>query len=266
MGLPADIDSIDKLKPKFESRFLTKATAHEDEEVRSKISGALYGGLTTEAKRLFNLKPADIEGKDFKDILKMGVEGMSTKIKTLEESTNNDERYNTLKKEYEGLNQKHEQTASDALKLRKELDDEKAAAANKIKGFQVNHAYDAERSKLPFADGTLDVAKIGFDASFKGKYKMDIDDTGALLVMTQDGKRVPNPKRTGEYLGLSEVLDMELEAIPGLKKKNNLNGNAEFRFNPGNSGNNNSQQTGDPKVKINPRAQQNANSMPGAQK
>lgn len=261
LGLPADIDSVDKLKTKFESKFITKAVAHEDDEIKSKVSGAIYGGLTTEAKRLFGFKSEEIKDKDFKDILKMGAETMGAKIKSLEDAAGNDERYMNLKKEYDGVLGKFNQTTEDLGKLRKELDDEKATAANQIKSFKVNHAYEAERSKLPFTDGAPEVAKIGFDTVFKSKYKLDLDEQGGPIVMTQDGKRVANPKRTGEYLGLAEVLDLELEAIPGLKKKNNLNGNQQFQFHQNSQQQNQNQNQPGTGVKINNRAAKNAENL-----
>lgn len=251
----SEADSLDKFKSAFEGKFITRALAHDDEAVAGKITANVLGGLTTEAKRLFGFKGEDVKDKPFKDILKMGVENLTTKIKTLEESTSNDEKYTKLKGEYDALTGKYGQTAEDVVKLRQELDNEKATSANTIKQFKIGHAYEAAKSKLPFADGVTDVTKIGFDTVVKSKYKMDIDDaTGNILVMSQDGKRIPNPKRTGEYLGLSEVLDMELDAVEGLKKRNSASGPVRFQQQAQNNNNNQNNNGANNGSKVHPRA------------
>lgn len=251
----AEADSLDKLKTAFEGKFVTKASAHEDEAVFGKINAKIYGGLTTEAKRVFDLKTEDIKDKEFKDIFKMGVEKLTSKIKTLEESQTNDERYTKLKTEYDGITTKFQETEKDVLKLRQELDTEKATASNTIKQFKIGHAYEAVKAKLPFADGVTDVTKIGFDTVIKSKYKMDIDEaTGNILVMSMDGKRIPNPKRTGEYLGINEVLDMELDAVEGLKKRNNASGPVKFPVHQQNNNQNNNNNSNQNTTRVHPRA------------
>lgn len=77
---------------------------------------------------------------------------------------------------------------------------------------------------MPFSDGTTEVAKLGFNTLIQSNYKLDVGDDDSILVLDSKGNKIPNPKQTGTYLGLPEILEMEADKN-GLLKKNNLNGN-----------------------------------------
>jgi len=68
------------------------------------------------------------------------------------------------------------------------------------------------------------VSKIGFDTLIKSSFKFDIGENDEFLVLDSNGQKVPNPTKTGVYLGLSEVLEMEAKK-QNMLKQNNLTSN-----------------------------------------
>lgn len=221
LGLPADLDSTEKIVEAHQSKFISVDTAHEDEKVISKITGKITGSLTTEAKRLFDFEAADIKDKDLKTILKEGTTKLKAKIAELETATNNDERFTSLKKEHDAKMILFDQTKSELQKTAELLENEKKSANEKIKGFKIKSVYNGAKDKLPFADGVKDVEKIGFDAIFSNKYVIDLDEQDNPIVLDKTGKKIPSKQKAGEFLGLEDVLKMEL-VENGLDKKNNL--------------------------------------------
>lgn len=257
LNLPADIDSKEKLVETFRKSYIPLSEAHEDEEIKKKITGAIYGSLNTEAKRLFGLKTEDIEGKQFKDVLKTVNERYSAKLSELEQSAgkNNDEKFNTLKSEFEKINLQKSQYENDLQKLLQEKQNLEKNFQNELKQFKIESVYKEKKSKLPFADSIPEVAKVGFDSIIKSKYVIDFDEKGEPIVLDKEGKKIPKKDRAGEYLGLDEVFDMELE-LNGLKKKNNAQGGNVVFHQPNFSG-----EPAKPKRHISPRAIQHAQSL-----
>lgn len=262
LGLPDTIDKVEDLVAASEKRFVVRDKAHEDEAVRNK----LYGDISREHEgafiKAFGIEKGEIEGKKFKEIIGIGAQKMTDKMKALEETAGkgNDEKVKELSGKLEKVTGQLNEYKGNVEKLINEKTELQNSYEGKLKGIKTATIYQAERQKLPFADGLPKAALVGFDAIINSKYKIDVDDKDNPIVTDINGKQIPNPKQTGVYLNLKEVLDMELEE-QGLKKKNNLPaGQQSFQHQrtetvQGNNGNNN---RGNQSRSVNPRALANA--------
>lgn len=225
IGLPEDIDSPEKLVEAHRSSYLLKGEAHEDEAVVAKVSGKIFGELTTVAKREFGLESSEIKDKPLRDIIKLGVEKKNTLIQSLEEtaSKGSEEVINKLKSDTEKYKGEAKQYKGDLEKLLGEKAELENTFNSKLKQFKVENHYKDVFAKLPLSESATEVAKLGFNTLIQSNYKLDVGDDDSIMVLDSKGQKIPNPKQTGTYLGLAEVLEMEAEKN-GLLKKNNLPG------------------------------------------
>lgn len=230
VGLPEDIGTIEKIVEKHNSLFLPLADAHTDERVVEKITGKIFGGLTTAAKRQFGLTNEEIKDKKFEDIMAMGTEKLSKKIKDLE-STGSDEKVKNLTSELEKVKGQSQQYQTELEKVVKEKGDLETSFNTKLKEHKISGIVKEAKGKLSFADGVPEVARLGFDSLVASKYKIDLDEKENPIVTDLEGKRIKNPTKSGAFLSIDEVLDQELDGAK-LKKKNNLPGNKPFQFTP----------------------------------
>jgi len=222
LGLPEDLDSVEKVVDAHRSSYLLKNEAHEDETVKGKITGKLFGELTTEAKRAFGLETAEIKDMHIKDILKLGVEKQNTKIKELEETAGkgSEEVIGKLKTEAEKYKGQANQYKTDLEKVVGEKAELETQFTGKLKQHKIDTVYKDAMAKLPLSESVTEVSKIGFDTLIKGNFKFDIGENDEFLVLDAQGQKVPNPTKTGVYLGLSEVLEMEAKKQNMLKQNN----------------------------------------------
>lgn len=230
LGLPQDLDSTEKIVEAHRNNYLLKSEAHEDEDVKGKITGKLLGELTTKAKKLFGFSNEDIKDKHFKDILTEGVESYKTKLTELEEQSTKggDEVVNKLKTDLEKLKTQANQYKGDLEKVLGEKTELETTFTNKLKQFKVDSVYKEQLSKIPFSEQAGDVAKLGFNTLIQSKYKIDLDETENVIVMDEKGQKIPHPQKTGVYLGLGEVLEMEAKKA-NILKQNNAGNTTTFR-------------------------------------
>lgn len=224
IGLPEDLDSVEKIVEAHRTSYILKGEAHEDDAVVAKVSGKIFGELTTVAKREFGLESAEIKDKSIRDIIKLGAEKKNTLITSLEESVGkgSEEVISKLKAESEKFKGEAKQYKGDLEKLVGEKAELETGFNNKLKQFKLDNYFKDVLGKVPFSEGATEVAKIGFNTLFQSKYKLDVADDESVLVLDSKGQKIPNPKQTGTYLGLSEVLELEAKEN-GLLKQNNVN-------------------------------------------
>ena len=67
-----DVKDLDSFKKSFSGKYITRAEANDDDEIKSKITGKITGSITTLAKRLFGLTSEEINGKKWEEIVELG--------------------------------------------------------------------------------------------------------------------------------------------------------------------------------------------------
>lgn len=225
-GLPTEIDSPEALVEAINKKFIVRDEAVKDAELEKKFYGKFANVHESALRKAFDLEETEIVGKPLKDVIKLSAEKVAQKMKEIEEAggKGNDEKLNKLLEEHNKLKAQITDLSVVNTKLIQEKDQLASEYDGKIKSFKIDSEYKKAKAKLAFADGIPNAAKVGFDTIFNGKYKIDFDEKGATIVTDHEGKPIANPKKTGVYLGLEEVLDQELDA-QSLKKKNNLPAN-----------------------------------------
>lgn len=253
LDLPEDTADIKTAVEHHNTKFLARDQAGEDPDVVSQVTGRIYGPLNNLAKKTFGLSNEDIKDKKFEDILKIGVDKFNTEITALK-GQNSDDKVKTVTDELNRTKVLADQYKTDLEKAVQEKTDLETGFDNKIKGFKITEKVKEAKGKLSFAESIPELAKVGFDTQINQKYKFDLDKEDNLIVLTSEGKKVSNPTKTGKYLSIDEVLDMELEAA-NLKKQNGaskVNVNKFYNPIPVDS---NQQQNNNPKQpQVHPRA------------
>lgn len=225
LGIPETVATVEELVAEHNKSFIPLSEAHTDERVVEKLTGKIYGLLNTDLKKMFGYSNDEIKGKKYEDLLKGGVEKLTGQINELK-NAGSDEKIKGLNDEITRYKTLSDQYKTDLDKSVADKSDLENNFNGKIKEFKINGLVREAKGKLAFADSASELAKMGFDTLISSKYAFDLDDKDSLIVLTKEGKRVPNKTTSGKYLDINEVLDMELSEAK-LKKQNNL----DFRKN-----------------------------------
>ena len=215
-GLEKGEKTVDDFKAFFQSNFVNKAMAVEDEEIRSKVTGRVLGGISTFMKTEGGFQKADIKDKTPEDIFKMYKANMEAKVADLTAASgqNSDEAIKTWEAKYKKVEQERDDYKGMADTNFKGWEEEKANASQKIKSFKLNNIVSGVKSKVPFKDGISEIEKAGFDFYINSNYKIDLNDNDEPEVYNTKGERVKT--ETGnKFVGLEDL-------ILGEAKKNNL--------------------------------------------
>lgn len=217
------VKDLEAFKEKFQSKFITKDEAFNDEEIKGKITGKIAGAATTLIKRHFELENAEIKDKKWEEVLEIGVSKLKNSLKELEGKAGqtNDEAL----KDYQAKLEKANKTISDFKEqnetLKTGLETSEKTWSEKYLGLKKNNVLESAKSRLlPKLREMTELERVGFEAAIKNNINIDFDEKDEIYVKGIDGKRIPNPNKMGAFLSLDEAL--ELEAVKGnVIKKNN---------------------------------------------
>lgn len=255
IDLPADIDSVDKVKEHFDKIFVARKLATEDDGIRSAITGEVFGKLNTKAAQVFGLKAGEIKDKKLEEIIELGAGRLSGKIKELEDASknSNDETIQKLTKENQKLKTDFEST--DRMLKEKDLEftTYKTEAATREKNSWIDGQIQEAKKKVILKDKPTDLELDGYESRIN-KYKYDRNDKNEIIIMDQEGKQVPNAAKSG-FMTLPELLE-KIADDGGILKKNNSTTKSPFSYTPTKLTNGNGTDT--PKRKIAAAAINNA--------
>lgn len=233
--LGIDIDpataKVEDFKTAVDAKFITLDEATKNPDIMKKAVGSFGFEVNDALKKEFGLEKSEIKDLPTKEIVQFAAKKLMGKIKELEDSAGKgvDEKVKELTGKIEKLQGVANQYKSDLDKTAGELETEKTNFSTKLKGFKVQNLMKDAKSKLAWSEQATEVSKRGFDAIISDKYVIEVGDDDAVSILDKAGKKIPHPKKTGTYLGIDEVMDMELESA-GLKKKNNLDPKQKFAF------------------------------------
>jgi hypothetical protein len=214
LDLGEEVTTLDQLKEKHSKKFITKATAHDDEEVRGKIIGKINGSLTTKIKILHDLSPEEIKDKKIEEVLELAATKLKTKIAELESSSKKgkDEAVTELEAKLEKLKKDlldHKGLAETASKA---LLEKEGAWEKEKKGWKVNSLLDTVKKDFEkeLVSDIDPLKRKGFDSEIAEKYVFELDEEGKdLAVYDKDGKRIQDPKKLGAFISPKDLLISE---------------------------------------------------------
>jgi len=223
LGLPDEVDSLDKFKEHFNSSYISKDKAHLDDTVYNKAAGDVLrrvGSKVSQNFGDFGIKTTDFEGKNFYEVLDGLGASVKTKFQELQESQGKpDKRYADLETQFNTVKQEKDQYKSKLDEVVGQFDQFKAQKDNEVKTWKVGIKLNDVKSQIPFVDGLTDIQRKGFE-SVLSEYQFDLDEKENLIVKDKSGNFVPSKQKAGSFADALELMDMLAEAN-GLKKKNN---------------------------------------------
>lgn len=223
LGLPDDVDSLDKFKEHFNTTYVNKDKAHLDETIKSKATGDVLRRISSKvANELsdYGIKTTDFEEKPFEDVIKIAAGNIKTKITELSEMGGKpDARIKTLEDDLTKLKTEKEQIKLQWETTANEFNTFKQEKDNEIKTWKINNIVKDAKSKIPFVDGMTEIQRTGFETVVNTNYVFDLDGDNVVVKDTK-GNFVPSKQKAGQFASVEEVLDMVADSN-GLKKKNN---------------------------------------------
>lgn len=223
LGLPDEVDSLEKFKEHFNSSFVNKEKAHLDETVKSRATGDVLRRISSKvANELgdFGIKTSDFEGKPFEEVVSVAAQNAKQRIQELSESQGKpDKRYQDLESQFQTIKQERDQFKGQLSQVAGEFETFKAQKDNEVKNWKIGIKLNEVKSKITFVDGISDIQRKGFE-SVLNEYKFDLDETDNLVVKDNNGNFIPSKSKAGAFADAYEVMDFLADAN-GLKKKNN---------------------------------------------
>jgi transcription initiation factor IIE alpha subunit len=218
-----DVKDLDAFKKSFSEKYITRAEANDDDEIKSKITGKITGSITTLAKRLFGLTSEEINGKKWEEIVELGKAKQDSLIEELKskQGQSSDEAVKELQAKLEKANARLQEYKDNNSLLQKTLEDTKADYEGRIKTEKINNILATEKSKVQTKlKSDLSKAEQHYlDSLIKESIKIDFDEQNEVLVLNAEGKRLANPNKAGAFLTLSEAIE-SIADKEGFIKKN----------------------------------------------
>lgn len=211
--LGIDGKDLAEFKSKFTEKYISKKDDDAIKELLApelaKATGKIKGTIDTIVKREFGLTNEDLEGKKYEEVLVLAASKTKTEITTLKESygKDNDQKIKDLEAKLEKTNKTltEEKEAKELLKT--SLEAKENDFNTKIKGFKIDSVLKAAKEKI--APNLIDLSeeqKFFFDNKINSDFKIDLDEKENPIVLGSDGKRIPNPNKAGDFLGLEDAI------------------------------------------------------------
>jgi hypothetical protein len=252
-----DIKDIDGFKQAVDEKFVVRNNALEDKEIKSALTGKIVGGAVTNIKRNaknlgIDLEKEDFEGKKWEEINDLVFDKISeshkAKISDLESKIgqSNDDAVKEWETKYSSLEKNFKETKTLLDTTSTEFDTYKQESAKKEKDFKLDVYMKEGLSKLNLKPEMTQIEKVGFNTLVSQRVKLDLSDSGELLVHNSEGEQIKSEKETGKFKGLNEVLE-EIASEAKVLKVNPEGGKAPATPKPGTptpAGNNGTEQQG----------------------
>lgn len=202
---------LDKVKEKFKSEYTLQS------ELNRKV-GEMTGRLGTKYKQLLQengveFVSSDIEGKQFEDVLGLGITKFKTKYSSEIEDlkakvgTGTGKQDEALLKKIEKLEQKEGEWSGKYSTLETEYNNYKTESGNQFKAYKLNEKLASEHANLPWAQGVTEVTKRGFFATVNDMVSKDLDETDNLIVKDKTGNLIPNPAVNNTFKTYKDILN-----------------------------------------------------------
>ncbi len=229
LGIDADIEklTLDDFKTQVGSKYVLREDALKDEEIKSKITGNIFGKLTTKAAQEFGLTSGEVKDKKIEEILTLAKTKYETQITALTEQAGkgNDKKVKELEDAISEAKSKLK-TAEDGLgQWETKFNSEVADREGKLKSYKLNDKVSKIQQSLSdkFTEDykKSELVRAGFETHINNTYVFDLDEKDEPIVKTKaDGKIVASKAKIGHSATIDEILLSEMEA-KGVLKKNN---------------------------------------------
>jgi len=220
-------EDFNQFKETFNSTFVPRKTAHEDEEIRGKAVANRIGQLNSKLVDFGKSIGMDVSfeklrEKKLEDVLDEYKETVTGKFSTLESKVKEgaDKKFNDLHAQFEEAQKSINSYKEANETLQSQLSEKENQFQNEIKSFKVGSMLKDIKGSIAWVDGMNDVQRAGFDTLLNSSYRFDLEGDN-LKVTDKDGNLIPNKDKAGTFLDAQSVIKGLADAN-GLLKKNNL--------------------------------------------
>lgn len=221
-------EDFDNFKQTFNSKFVSKETAHTDEDIKNRVVGKRMGEITSKLVEFGKVLGQDVSFEKLKDkkVEEVITEFSSVVTNSFEElkskaKEGNDKKLNDLQKELEDK-VKSLTSYKEALEQTQGLLAEKESNfQSELKNYKVQTKLKDIRANIPFVDGLNEIQRTGFETIINRDYRFDLDEKDNVIVTDKDGNLVPVKDKAGVFADPMTIFTTVAESN-GLLKKNNL--------------------------------------------
>jgi len=221
-----DAETFDEFKEKFNSSFIRKDRAAEDQDVAKAVMGKQTREYATEIKRVAKESGIELTEEESKlpvnELLRLiptkKDETYTSQIQKLKEGAKKpSEQVQEWEQKYQQLNNKYEDTVNLLNNTKSTLQEKEQEFVTFQKNFKKNEAVKDIWSKANqfISEQKDEMSKIGFNSYINQKYTIDLEDDKPVIF--KDGHRIPDPNKAGEFLDPITAIRMEAEAKGMLK-------------------------------------------------
>lgn len=229
------IDDAETFKDTFGTKFFTKETALENDEIKKAIVGKRMTDITSSLLRLGKvvnpeLSMRELTKKHVEENIEDITEMFTNRISELDTKakSGNDKKVTDLEKQLDEISKSVSVYKEVNEKLTAEYDTLKSGSANEMKSYKINHQYEQLKNQLSWIDEPTQVQRSGFDAIVSSNYKFDLDEKDNLRILDKEGKPIISKNKAAVADPL-EILDVLLDQNK-LKKNNNAKSNNFVNF------------------------------------
>lgn len=208
--LGIEAESIEDFKSNFQTKFIPKAQAWEDDEVRSKATGAITHGINQFAKKKLGLSPDEIKGKKYEDVLEHGFLKFQQEIEELKAqgSASNDTVITELKDKLEKASKTINDYKGQVETTKQQAESLAIEWAGKVKSLKVNTVLNEAKGKVSGKLKEMNEAeRYYFEHKLKDTFSVDFDENDNVIVLDKAGKRLANPNKIGEFLSVEDAIE-----------------------------------------------------------
>ena len=212
------------LHQKFADAFVKRDTASQDESIVKSVIGKHLGSLDTNIRRIAKENGVeitdDLKNSKVEDLLSHTLNGINAshtaKINELTAQMDNAD-VDAIRSEWSEKYTKLEGKYNDTLGLlndtKTQFETFKSQKDNEIRDFKLSTTLSKHYGDANYKSDITDIEKVGFRTYMDNKYKADFDENGnPFMVNRQTGERIKNEKKMGEFMGIGDIINMELSA------------------------------------------------------
>lgn len=228
LGLEGEITNKDQFKEAMNKRFIPRATAFEDEEIRSKATGKISAITSRKLAQLFELSDDDIKDKKIEDIIELASTKSRSKYEQLESESkkSTDQAVLDWQSKYEKAKKEANEYKSSVETFENVIKQKEEEFIGKEKGWKLNSVFSSVKEKLSgeYHGQVKELELIGFEKKIADTYSFDIGENDEVLIYDKKTKsRVQDPTKMGSFITLESLYKNEANAA-GLLKKNEGSG------------------------------------------
>jgi len=220
LGAENEFESPEQFKEFFQSNFVRKQTALEDESIRKAIIGSTFKSVGQNIRKglkdkyELEVSNSELDNKNLEDFVFDNIEKIKgsyeSKLKELQtQITEPNEALKEFESKYTSLDKRYKETQNALKAVEGEYNSFKEKSANELKNYKIDRFKQDTMSKIKFKQEISDIEKIGYDNLLNSKYSLDFDSNEDVIITDKNGNRIQNERVVGKFKTPQEIFEEE---------------------------------------------------------